>query len=82
MPSAESTRTQIRLGCPSLDRNSRVQTKDLPVAQCKPQRIQSINQFISYKPCAIGTFDPAATGSITGKQKSETHNQALKANEC
>ncbi|GAA48861.1 hypothetical protein CLF_102125 [Clonorchis sinensis] len=39
----------------------------------------SINQFISYKPCTIGTLVPAAIVSVTGKRECETYNEALEA---
>ncbi|GAA51137.1 beta-adducin, partial [Clonorchis sinensis] len=42
--------------------------------------VTSINfQFISYKPCTIGTLVPAATVSITGKRECGTYNEALEA---
>ncbi|KAG5453594.1 hypothetical protein CSKR_109547 [Clonorchis sinensis] len=40
---------------------------------------QSINQFISYKPCTISTLVPAATVSITGKRECGTYNEVLEA---
>ncbi|KAG5447550.1 hypothetical protein CSKR_101324 [Clonorchis sinensis] len=39
-------------------------------------------QFISYKPCTIGTLVPGATVSITGKRECGTYNEALEAKAC
>ncbi|KAG5443978.1 hypothetical protein CSKR_103801 [Clonorchis sinensis] len=39
-------------------------------------------QFISYKPCTIGTLVPATTVLITRKRECGTYNQALEVKAC
>ncbi|GAA50485.1 histone H3 [Clonorchis sinensis] len=45
---------------------------------CNGAKILTL-QFITYKPCTIGTLVPAATVLITGKRECGTYNQALEA---